>query len=338
MAAFLDICRFLPTTGGTTDWTYAAAVQGYQSPAAAGAVNGRLYKYRAESADLTQWEVGEGAYASSTGTLARTTILFTSAGTTAKVNFSAAPQVAIVALKEDLVSIEEANVFTSTQQAQARSNIAAAAGPGNWTRSVLTSGSGTYTLKAGCKALLVRMVGGGGGGGGGGTTGATFGGVGGDTTFGSSFLTASGGANGGPYGNAYASGGGAAGGDLNIRGSHSTPTDGAGGSTGAALQGRNGANSAFGGCGAGGWIGSAGSAAATNSGSGGGGGGGTDGGSGGRGAAGGGAGGYLEKYIAAPAATYAYSVGAAGSGGSAGANGTTGGAGGSGIIIIDEYY
>jgi hypothetical protein len=123
MAAFLDVCRFSPSAGGTTDWTYSSAVTGYQGPAAAGVVNGRLYKYRAESADLSQWEVGEGAYNTSTGVLARTTILFNSSGTTAKINFSTTPQVAVVALKEDLISVEESNSFTTTQQAQARSNI-----------------------------------------------------------------------------------------------------------------------------------------------------------------------------------------------------------------------
>lgn len=123
MAAFLDVCRFTPSAGGTTDWTFAAAVTGYQSPSAAGVVNGRLYKYRAESADLSQWEVGEGAYNTSTGVLARTTVLFNSSGTVSKVNFSATPQVAVVALKEDLISVEESNSFTTTQQAQARSNI-----------------------------------------------------------------------------------------------------------------------------------------------------------------------------------------------------------------------
>jgi hypothetical protein len=123
MAAFLDVCRFSPSAGGTTDWTYSAAVTGYQSPAAAGVVNGRLYKYRAESADLSQWEVGEGAYNTSTGILARTAVLFNSSGGTSKINFSTTPQVSIVALKEDLISIEESNSFTTAQQAQARSNI-----------------------------------------------------------------------------------------------------------------------------------------------------------------------------------------------------------------------
>lgn len=102
MAAFLDVCRFTPTAGSTTDWTVSAAATGYQTPAGAGAVNGALYRYRAESADLTQWEVGYGAYTVSGTVLARTTVLFNSAGTTAKINFSAAPTVAIVALAEDL--------------------------------------------------------------------------------------------------------------------------------------------------------------------------------------------------------------------------------------------
>lgn len=126
MAALLDICRFTPTAGGTGDWTYSNAVTGYQGPSAAGAVNGLVYSYRAEGADLSQWEIGYGAYNSVTRTFARATVLYNSAGSTAKINFSAPPQVAIVALKEDLISIEEANNFTTAQQAQARSNVCAA--------------------------------------------------------------------------------------------------------------------------------------------------------------------------------------------------------------------
>lgn len=126
MAAFLDGCRFNPTAGGTTDWTYSTPVPGYQSPAAAHVVNGRIYKYRAESADLSQWELGEGAYNTGTGVLTRTTVLFNSSGTTSVINFSSVPQIAIVALKEDLIAIEEANNFTDTQKTQARSNVYAA--------------------------------------------------------------------------------------------------------------------------------------------------------------------------------------------------------------------
>jgi hypothetical protein len=129
MAAFLDGCRFNSADGGTGDWTFASAVNGYQSPTAANVVNGRLYKYRAESADLSQWEFGEGAYNTASGVLARTTVLYNSSGTTAKIDFATVPQVAIVALKEDLISVEEANTFTAAQQAQARSNIGAGPAP-----------------------------------------------------------------------------------------------------------------------------------------------------------------------------------------------------------------
>ena len=96
MASFLDVCRFTPTAGGTTDWTVSAAVTGYQTPASAGAVNAKIYRYRAESADTARWEVGYGAYTVSGTVLARTTVLFNSSGNTSKINFTLAPQVAIV--------------------------------------------------------------------------------------------------------------------------------------------------------------------------------------------------------------------------------------------------
>lgn len=100
-SSLLDICRYNPTLGGTTDWTFSSIVTGYQSPASAGVVNGATYSYRAESTSLTEWEIGTGTYNTGTGVLSRTTILFSS-NANAKVTFSAAPQVAIVALAEDL--------------------------------------------------------------------------------------------------------------------------------------------------------------------------------------------------------------------------------------------
>jgi len=142
MAAFLDLCRFNTSSGGTGDWVYSSEVTGCQSPAAAGAIDGREYKFQAISSDQTQWELAEGAYTAASGTLARTTVLYNSAGTGsaagqsgagAKIDFSLPPTVAIVAIKEDLISVEEANAFTATQQAQARANIGAAPVPGAWT-------------------------------------------------------------------------------------------------------------------------------------------------------------------------------------------------------------
>lgn len=124
MASFLDVCRFNPTLGGTTDWTVLTAVTGYMTPASAGAVNGAIYRYRAESADLTQWEVGYGAYTVSGTVLARTTVLFNSLGTTAKVNFSVAPQVAVVLLAEDLGALQVGQIpGTATNDAANNGNI-----------------------------------------------------------------------------------------------------------------------------------------------------------------------------------------------------------------------
>jgi hypothetical protein len=107
---YLDVCRFNPSAVGTADFAVSSAVAGYQTPASAGAQDTAFYYYRAESADLTQWEVGIGTWSAGASTLARTTVLFNSLGTTAKVNFSAAPQVAIVALAEGLRTKLAANL------------------------------------------------------------------------------------------------------------------------------------------------------------------------------------------------------------------------------------
>lgn len=118
MASYLTVCRFIPTAGGTTDWTYSSAVGGYQSPSAAGAVNGAIYRYRAESADLTQWEIGYGAFASGGGGIfSRTVVQWNSSGTTSKISFSVAPQVAIIETSDDITrpqSVEPCGRLTLT--------------------------------------------------------------------------------------------------------------------------------------------------------------------------------------------------------------------------------
>ncbi len=180
------------------------------------------------------------------------------------------------------------------------------------TRTVLTSGSGTYIPPAGCVRLYVRMIGGGGGG-----IGTTGGGAnGGNTVFGAA-LTAGGGS--GAVSNSQnAAGGVATGGSVNISGA-------VGGNSTGISSGTPGGNSIFGGAGVGAYSPNAvantgGGGAAGSSGS----------------SAGGGAGAYLEAIINNPSsAGYGYTVGAGGAGGS---GSPAGGAGGSGIIIIDEFY
>jgi hypothetical protein len=113
MASFLDCCRFIPASNGIGSFVVASAVGGYQTPASANAVNGAIYRYRAESADLTQWEVGYGVYTAATATLTRSTVLFNSSGGTSAINFTAVPQVAIVALAEDLANLGSSGGFVN---------------------------------------------------------------------------------------------------------------------------------------------------------------------------------------------------------------------------------
>ena len=132
---YLDVCKFLATSTGTADFVPFAAVTGYQTPASAGAVDGKRYYYRAESTDLTQWEVGYGNYTVSGTTLARTTILFSS-NSNSKVSFTAAPQVAIVAVAETMVPQTIGQLpGTATNDAAAAGNV------GELLSSVVASGS-----------------------------------------------------------------------------------------------------------------------------------------------------------------------------------------------------
>ena len=169
--AVVDLCRFNPTLGGTTSWVYSTAVAGCQSPALSNVQNALPYKVYAVSADLSQWEISQGVYNSSTGTFPRTTVLYNSLGTgTAAgqsgagtlINFSTVPQVAVVGLAEDLLAFDTANNFTTGQQAQARTNL----GTMGVVYRQIFSASGTYTPNANMIYCIIEVVGGGGGGGG----------------------------------------------------------------------------------------------------------------------------------------------------------------------------
>ena len=200
-----------------------------------------------------------------------------------------------------------------------------------------TSGSGTYTTPANCKAIKVTMVGGGGGGGGSGATIASCaGGPGGSTTFGTSLLTCGGGY-GGAYGGTAPPGGSATGGSAG-----GISINGGDGSNAGYTQplsyvtGGTGGSSPLGGAGGGSWLGGTGSAGKNN----------TGGGGGGAGSsvvatspnAGGGSGGYISTLITSPSATYSYAIGAGGTAGAASTNGYVGAVGGSGFILVEEFY
>ena len=102
--SYFDAVYFLASASGTGDFGVASAVQGYRTPAAASVPNGAVGGYRAESSDLTQWEIGVFTYSTTGPTVARTTVLSNSLGTTAKISFTAAPNVGFVELSQDLTN------------------------------------------------------------------------------------------------------------------------------------------------------------------------------------------------------------------------------------------
>lgn len=330
----LGLCRFTNADGGLVDWTYPGPTIDMQSPASAGAVDGTVYEYYAQSLDMSQWEIGTGAYTAATGVFARTTVIANSNGDTAKINFLNPPQIVVYDLSANSAVLYAAQTLTAPQQAQARTNIGAAASPSVWTRTVLTTASTSpYARPAGCKAILVREVGGGAGSSGSGSSGGTAGGAGTASTFNAGAITAPGG-----FPSTALSAQGGAGGAAGIGGDFSIP--GAAGQNGDASialgDAGSGGSSFFGGAGRGARPSTAdNTAGAAQSGSGGGG---ASSASGVGAVGGGGAGAYTEKLITSPASSYTFVVGVGGAAGTAGAGGVAGAAGGSGMIIVEEYY
>lgn len=82
-----DRVKETSTTAGTGTLTLAGAVAGFQSFAVIG--NGNTTYYSIVDSTAGTWEVGIGTYTSSGTTLARTTVLANSSGTTSPISFAA---------------------------------------------------------------------------------------------------------------------------------------------------------------------------------------------------------------------------------------------------------
>jgi len=101
------------------------------TPALAGAADG-TYTYRAESTDLSQWEIGIGTLSSSGTVFSRDTVYYNSSnsgvatgqsGAGTKINFTVAPQVGLIQMVHDTLCPDQATAWTYLQKAQARANI-----------------------------------------------------------------------------------------------------------------------------------------------------------------------------------------------------------------------
>lgn len=119
MVGLADAIKFTPASAGTVDFVYSSTVAGFRSPVS-NLTDAVTYHYRAESADLSSWEIGVGTWTASSSTLARTTVLYSSTGS--KINFAAAPHVAVVALAGDIL-IPANNLSDLASASTARTNL-----------------------------------------------------------------------------------------------------------------------------------------------------------------------------------------------------------------------
>ncbi len=103
MVTFVNGCVFIPVSNGLGDFVVNMPLQGWMTPAQAGAQNGQQYRYRAATQDGAEWEIGTGLYVSGTVTLQRDTVL-KSSNADALVNFVSIPQVTLTIFAEDVAS------------------------------------------------------------------------------------------------------------------------------------------------------------------------------------------------------------------------------------------
>lgn len=103
VSTYFNRVKYTPVAAGTVDFVTSVAVTGFLTPATAGITNGAIVSYVAFSSNQTEWETGQGTYTSGTTTLARTTVR-ESSNAGAKVNFTAAPTVALDLQAQDIIT------------------------------------------------------------------------------------------------------------------------------------------------------------------------------------------------------------------------------------------
>lgn len=112
----LDGCLFRAASSGSGAFVVGTVVTGWLSPTGANAVDGRTLSYRAQSTNNAEWEIGSGVWTAATTTLTRVSVFYNSSttglsqgGAGTPISFSAAPQVGIVLLAEDICEVIASN-------------------------------------------------------------------------------------------------------------------------------------------------------------------------------------------------------------------------------------
>jgi hypothetical protein len=122
VASLVNSAVFVASSGGIGAFNVSAAATGYRTPNAAGAQDGSTYRYRAQSADLSEWEEGSAVASSSASSFTRV-VSASSAGGTTTVNFTNPPTVALTIRAEDILQFNDAMSLTDAQKAQGRDNL-----------------------------------------------------------------------------------------------------------------------------------------------------------------------------------------------------------------------
>jgi hypothetical protein len=128
MIGMLNNCAFVAAAAGAGPFTVAGALNGAQTPALAGAIDGTTYRYHAQSSDLTQWEYGN-LVSSSKATMFARTVLGNCFGNQATVAFSQPPNVILTFLAADFFNGQYSSLSgLPTLGSASPLNVGAAAG------------------------------------------------------------------------------------------------------------------------------------------------------------------------------------------------------------------
>lgn len=120
MASFVDNTIFTAISGGTGDFIVAGATPGYQSPVGR-VVDTKQYRYRAQTANMLQWEIGVATSTLGGTTFTRSVVTSSIGG--GLIDFVTPPNVMLTFSANDFLQFDDDMALTPIQRLQGRKNI-----------------------------------------------------------------------------------------------------------------------------------------------------------------------------------------------------------------------